>query len=396
MAANPCPNLGFNPVEGLPADVEATVASISSAATVVDEANALIGRLSDANDAAWRGAAGDAFRAHLDQTLSTDLRMAGNSLGEALALFRRWHEDLVAMTEDARRLDAEAGAARAALAAAEAELARAQANPDLALAGRLFDPGPELQAAQQRLDAATGAVRRAQGAVGECSATLESIRQRARELQTTCEAKAAKVAQELTAIASRYAPSEPDKGILDRLGDAVEAITGWYSENRDEIHQVLSTVSAASGVLALMPLPPVNGIAAAVSVVTGAGVLAMDLSDPGIQENLGLLMRGDVGKDSLGALYTVGLGTLSVLPGVGLTKAATEYNTMLEITDAAAEGGAIAQSVAKIPGIRTPLEATGFLGRHADDGGAADAVAEVAARAVAAAAVESAAREYER
>lgn len=300
------------------------------------------------------------------------------------------------MTEDARRLDAEAGAARAALASAEAELATAQAHPDLGLAGQLFDPGPALQAAEQRLDAATGAVRRALGAVAECSATLDSIRQRARELRATCEAKAAKVAEELRAIASRYAPSEPDKGILDRLGEAVDALKDWYSENKDEIHQVLSTVSAASGVLALMPLPPVNGIAAAISVVTAAGVLAMDLSDPEIQENLGQLMRGNVSKDSLSALYTVGLDTLGVLPGVGLTKAATKYDTMLEITDAAAEGGVIAQSVAKIPGIRTPLEATGFLGRHADVGGVADAVAEVSGRAVAVAAVESAAREYER
>ncbi|WP_148302117.1 hypothetical protein [Tomitella biformata] len=413
MAPNPYPNLGFNPVEGLPADVEATSASIASAATVVGEANALLGRLGDAHDEAWRGEAGDAFRAHLDQTLSTDLRMASNSLDEALTLFRGWHEALVAMTEDARRLDAEAGVAREALARAEAELTRAQANPDLALAGMLFDPGEELQAAQRRLDAAKGAVRQVQTAVDECSATLESVLRQARELQVVCEAKAARVAEELTGIASRYAPSEPDQGILDRLGDAVDAIKDWYAENKDEIYQVLSTVSAASGVLALITPPPIDVLALGISVVTGAGVLAMDLSDPEVQASLGKLMQGDL-TGGLQAAKTLGVDALGVLPGVGLAKGLRMADEVAAGAAAAGESMGTAARLSEVsrvvntPGViservadasqvlKTPLQNMGAIGRHAADVVTPEDAMYLSDRAAALVSTHVAAGEYER
>lgn len=412
MAPNPYPNLGFNPAEGLPADVEATIASISSAATVVGEVNALLSRLADANDAAWRGEAGDAFRAHLDQTLSTDLRMAGNSIDEALILFKGWHEDLVAMTEAARRLDAEAGAAREALGGAEAELTRAQAHPDLALAGMLFDPGEESQAAQRRLDAARGAVRQAQSGVDECAAELESILRRARELQANCEAKATTVAEELTAIASRYAPSEPDKSVLDRLRDAADAIKDWYAENKDQIYKVLSTVSAASGVLALITPPPIDVLALGVSVVTGAGVLAMDLSDPGVQASLGKLMQGDV-AGGWDAVRTLGVDALGVLPGGGLAKglgsadvlAAAAASTgqtfstidrLAEIRRVVSLPGSVAESVADASqALKAPLQSIGAIGRHAADVVTAEEAKYVGERVSALIATDAAAGEYE-
>ena len=84
------PNLGFNPVPGVPDDVEALSGKISTAVNSLTEANGLIGRLKNAGDSIWQGDAGDAFRSHLDSTLVTDMSHAQTSLEKAVSVLGGW------------------------------------------------------------------------------------------------------------------------------------------------------------------------------------------------------------------------------------------------------------------------------------------------------------------
>ncbi|MFI6313573.1 hypothetical protein ACIBEK_26020 [Nocardia fusca] len=315
MTDNPYPNLGYNPVPGVPDDVAGLSNRIKTAADAVRETNDLLARLRNSNDEVWKGEAGEAFRSHFDATLAQDLGYAQSSLERAVTVLGEWNTALVGFRDQAKGLDQEAGVAAAEVNKAVTEVQAANANPDLGLANQQFDNPAALQAAQTRLNAATARVNAANTALSNWLGTQDSIAARVRDLATEHENVAKRIASELDSAAKDFAPSEPDKSIWDKIKDAIGSIGDWIDEHREGIHTALSTTASVAGLLALVTPPPVSAIALGVSLVAGAGALTLDFTDPQMREDL---MSGDPK-----AWLTVGGDALSVLPGAsGLGKTA--------------------------------------------------------------------------
>ncbi|MGW5385132.1 hypothetical protein [Nocardia sp. NPDC003963] len=307
MTDNPYPHLGYNPVPGVPDDVTGLSTRVKTAADAVRETNDLLARLRSSNDEVWRGEAGDAFRSHFDATLAQDLGYAQSSLERAVTVLGEWNTALIGFRDQAKALDQEAAAAAGEVNKAVTEVQQASANPDLGLANQQFDDPAALQAAQNRLNAATARVNAANTALSNWLGVQDSIAARVRDLATEHENVAKRIASELDAAAKDFAPSEPDKSIWDRIKDAIGAIGDWIDEHREGIHTALSTTAAVAGLLALVTPPPVSAIALGVSLAAGAGALALDFTDPEVREGL---MSGDPK-----AWLTVGGDALSVVPG---------------------------------------------------------------------------------
>lgn len=315
MTTNPYPHLGFNPVPGVPDDVTDLTNRIKTATEAVRDTSDLLFRLRNSNDEVWRGEAGDAFRSHFDATLAQDLGYAQKSLERAVTLLGEWNTALIGFRDQAKALDQEAATAADELDKAILELQRANANPDLGLANQQFDDPAALQAAQNRLNAATARVNTASAAVDHWMGIQDSIRARAHDLETEHGNVAKRIAAELDAAAKDFAPSEPDKSIWERITDAVKAIGDWIDEHREGIHTALSIVSAASGLLALCTPPPISAIALGVCLAASAGALTLDLTDD--------QMRQDLMSLEPKAWLTVSGDALGMLPGgVALGKTA--------------------------------------------------------------------------
>ncbi|QIS01826.1 hypothetical protein F5X71_05400 [Nocardia brasiliensis] len=364
---NPYPNLGFNPVPGAPADVTGLRTQINTSADAVRETNGLLTRLRNSNDNVWKGAAGDAFRANFDATLAQDLGYAQKSLERAVGLLDEWHTDLVGFQDTAKGLEAEAADARGQHTQAVAALHSARSNPDLGLATVTFTDPAELQAAQSRLDAATAQVRAASTAVDNSQAKIDSVLRRARDLQGLHDTTARRIASELDAAAKDFAPSPPDKSVWDRIADAVKGIGTWISEHRQQIHDILSGISALTGLLALVTPPPADVIFAGIALVSGAGALAMDALDPEIRSAFSDVVHGDFNSDALKKIgTTVGLDSLAVIPGVGgAFKGAKAFSEIGEFGPAvrAFTEGAQAPTISSkaLNSIPRPAEATFWL-----------------------------------
>ncbi|MFI6045190.1 hypothetical protein ACIA8C_26405 [Nocardia sp. NPDC051321] len=338
MSENPYPNLGFNPVPGAPTDVAGLRGQINTSADAVRETNDLLTRLRNSNDNVWKGDAGDAFRANFDATLAQDLGYAQKSLERAVSVLDQWHTDLVGYQDTAKGLDAEAADAKGQHTQAVSALQSAKANPDLALANVMFTDQGELQAAQSRLDAATAQVRSASTAVNNWQGKIDSILQRARDLETQHDSTARRAATELDAAAKDFAPSPPDKSIWDRIANAVSGVGKWIDEHREGVHQALSIIAAVGSLVALVTPPPVDIIGFAFAATATAGLLALDLSDPTIRDGL---KNGE-----LDAWKTVGLDSLGLAPvgGAGIAAGKVGWG-ILRGSEAVADGAHAAQSL---------------------------------------------------
>ncbi|MFD5174669.1 hypothetical protein ACFWM1_02565 [Nocardia sp. NPDC058379] len=310
MTDNPYPNLGFNPTPGDAGEVATLGTKLKTAADAVTETNTLLTSIRNSNDQVWKGEAGDAFRASFDATLAQDLGLAQTSLQQANTAIAAWHTDLVAFQDTAKGLETEAATARANHAQAVTALQQAKADPDLGLAGKTFSDASELADAQSRLNAANAKVTSASTAVDNCQGAIDAIIARAKDLEIAHNAKATTTASELEAAAN-FAPSEPDKSWW-------ESFTDWIDENRDAIHEVLSTVSAIGGILALVTPPPISAIALGISLAAGAGALALTTTDAEWRDDL---VNGSW-TEKLSAAGTLGGDVLSVVPGAsGVFKA---------------------------------------------------------------------------
>lgn len=371
MAENPYPNLGFNPVPGLPADVDQLRTRIDAAAAAIRDTNAVLTRLRNSNDEVWKGEAGNAFRASFDATLAQDLGHAQSSLEEAVGLLDEWHRNLVTFQDAARLLEIEAANAVGQQTQATTALRQAQANPDLQLADKTFDDPSALASAQARLDAAATAVRTATDTLNHWNNELTTIRQRAATLQGDHNTLAKRIATDLDAAAANHAPSEPDKSIWDQLVDAIEGIGDWISEHRQEIHDVLAGVSAVTGLLALVTPPPADVVFGIIALTAGAGALATDFLDPEVRQAIGDFtgdaLDGNWNGEALKKVgLTVGLDTLSVIPGVtGAVKGVQALNAAGDlgaVSKAFAEGAAAPGLMSKgLNSIPVPDSATVWL-----------------------------------
>lgn len=313
------PNLGFNPVPGVPDDVSAMESGLSQAVDSMQQSGSLLDQMRNSNSGVWQGAAGDAFREHFNSKLATDLTNAHTSLTNAVDVLKNWHTDLLGFKDVAGKLDQEAAEAKQAVQHADQELQQAQNNPDLKLVGQFFNTQQDLQAAQSRIDEAESAVRSAGNAADQAHQELDAIMKRAQELASQHEAAAKRYAQQLEQATKNLAPAKPGffSSLWNDFTSGLKAVGGWVSSHLDVIHSVLSTISAVAGLIALCTPPPIDVVAGAVAIGAGVGALACDFANPKVRDALGGLLTGHFTLQNLKNASSVGLDALSVIPGVG-------------------------------------------------------------------------------
>jgi len=311
------PNLGFNPVPGVPADVESMSAGLAQAVSSMKESSSLLDQMRDAGSGVWQGDAGDKFREHFDTKVVTDLQHAHDSLNNAVGVLKSWHGDLLGFKDTAAKLDQEAAEAKAAVQRTEEAAKQAAANPDLKLVGQYFDSQQALQAAQARIDQAEAAVRDAGAAAQNAREELDAVMKRAQELASQHEAAARKYAQELEQATKGLAPHKPGffSSLWNDFTSGLSAVGNWVKNHINVIHSVLSTISAVAGLIALCTPPPIDAIAGAVAIGAGIGALACDLANPKVRDAVGGLLTGHFTMDNLKNASTMGLDALSLIPG---------------------------------------------------------------------------------
>ena len=205
------PHLGFNPVPGVPDDVAGMGQKIASAVSSLTEANGLVKRLRDANDSVWVGAAGDAFRSHLNDKLVTDMSHAQTSLETAVNVLSGWHTDLTNFKDVAGRLDQQAAAAQETLKQAKDVYEQAKSDPALKMIGQQFSDSAALQKAQAAINAAESAIGAAGGKVNDAEDALASIMKQAKELAGQCEDVAGKAANAEIVLANSVWPPSAER-----------------------------------------------------------------------------------------------------------------------------------------------------------------------------------------
>jgi hypothetical protein len=343
------PHLGFNPAPGLPADVEALESAITKATSSMQESGNLLDQMRSADSGVWVGDAADAFRANFNDKLMTDLQHAQQSLTEAAGTIQNWYKDLVGFKQTAQNLDQEAAAAREALQNAQAQLAQAKSNPNLNLINEVFTDPQALQQAQSALDQAESAVNDANAAEQQAQEELNSILQRARQVQQEVDSAARNYASQLENATKGLAPHKPGwfSSMLHDIGSALSAVGHWIEQHAAVIHSILSTISAIAGLIALCTPPPIDIVAGAVALVAGAGAFAMDLANPKTRDALGGLLTGHFSKANIEAAVGTGLDLVSAIPGGALFKAATKGAEFTE--DAAKVADKIPTLVDKLP-----------------------------------------------
>ena len=363
------PNLGFNPVPGLPQDVEGLGSKLGQAVDSMQQSGSLLDQMRDAASGVWQGDAGDKFREHFNGKLATDLQNAHTSLNTAVGVLKSWHGDLVGFKDTAAQLDQQAAEAKQAAQRADDALKQAQGNPDLKLVGQFFDSQEALQAAQSRIDAAEGAVRDAGNAAQNAHDELDAVMKRAKELASQHEAVAKKYAQELEHATRGLAPHKPGffSSMWNDFTKGLSAVGNWVKNHIDVIHSVLSTISAVAGLIALCTPPPIDAIAGAVAIGAGVGALACDLANPKVRNAVGGLLSGHFTMDNLKNASSMGLDALSLIPGGKLAGSALKSGDVaLNVAKTTLEDGSEVVKVAdSIPSLASKIPGMSKLGGDA-------------------------------
>ncbi|GAA1921687.1 hypothetical protein GCM10009837_53750 [Streptomyces durmitorensis] len=289
------PDLGFNPVPGDCDIVKALHKKLTSCAEVLHETHGVVTKLMDGSY--WKGDAAVAFREQIDGgPLPKNLQNAANSISKAAKHLNRWHDELDDYQGRAKRLNADAKEARAALEAAQGRADTAGNDPDLDKKGTRQD-----DAKKERT--------RANGKVDDAQAELDRILKKARDLAYEHEARSGFRAGKIRDATGKLAPHEP--GWFDKAMD-------WVKENLPDI---LSTVAAVVGLVALFVLT--GGTAAAVLLLAAAALSATALAlrvtqDPTVWASLkDGFSKGELDTDFWSNLVTVGGDALGALPGLG-------------------------------------------------------------------------------
>lgn len=345
------PHLGFDPTPGTVATVNALRTRLASSAEKLDQAYRLVERLRAGTS--WEGDAAVAFREELDGALPDNLRKAHTSLLKAATALSGWETDLGGYQDRARTLDEEAGTAQQKLEAAKARERSAQADPDLKLAGQTFATDAELQNAQSRLDRAAQNLSAATTAVNDAQGNLDSVLKRARDLAEEHSTTARANARTMSDATDKLAPEEPGwfSKAMDRLGD--------------NLTDVLGTIAAVAGLLALLLTGPIGVALLLVAAAASAATLISRLSDPKVRASLkDGFTKGEFDADFWNNAVGVVGDTLGVVPGVGAVargingavRSASAATEALTLTERLASAGSKTWLAAeRIAGAENPL-----------------------------------------
>ncbi|MEU7204330.1 hypothetical protein [Streptomyces sp. NPDC045470] len=347
----PYPHLGFNPAPGNISAVSALKAKLTASVDTLAKAHRLVQQLQSCSS--WEGDAAVAFREELDGVLPDNLKKAHTSLLKAADALDGWGRALHGYQGDAKKLDAEAKAAQDKFDVAKEREKNASNNPDLKLAHQTFDDAASLQNAQARLDKATAALNDARGSVTDAQDHLSSIKRRARDLESEHSSTARSKANSIRDATDKLAPEEPGW-----FGKAMD----WLDDN---LTDVLGTVAAITGLLALILSGPIGVAFLLIAATASAATLASRLSDPAVRASLkDAFTKGEFDADFWSNAVGVAGDTLGMVPGVGAVargingaaRSAGAATEALTLTDHLASAGSKTWLAAnRIAGADNPL-----------------------------------------
>lgn len=327
MAANPYPHLGWNPVPGIPTEVQALKNKVNKAATALRSCHTQIERLLG-ESSHWEGDAADAFRDELDGDLPEYMKNAASSMEKAAAQLSKWDSDLTSNRELAKKYDDEARDKKEAAGTAKERQESAGKDPDLDLGGKEYPSQSEADAATARLRAAESRLREANSSLEKANEAYNSVISKAKTLQEEHEREANKVADELDKADDDLAPEEPGwlSKTLSAIGDGLAAVGQFLLDHA-------GTIGAIAGLLALFPTP-LAPLFAGIAVVASAASLGKNLASEDFRDSL----TGKYGTgQALAAWGSVAGDALGVLPGAGALAKGGGEAAML--AGAAREGG---------------------------------------------------------
>ncbi|MEU3710182.1 hypothetical protein [Streptomyces catenulae] len=324
---------------------------LTTSAKTLEDAISLIQRLRSGTS--WEGDAAVAFREELDGALPENLKKAHTSISRAAEALGKWNSSLAGYKDDARKLDNEARAALETLDSAKAKEKEASSNPDLDLANQTFDDDASLQNAQARLDKATSSLQRARDALDDAKDNLASIRRRGHDLESEHSSTANENATLIRDATDELAPEEPNW-----FTKAMD----WLSDN---LTDVLGTVAAIAGLLALILSGPVGVAFLLIAATASAATLTSRLSDPTVRASLkDGFTKGEFDADFWSNAVGVAGDALGMVPGVGAVargvngavRSAGAATEALSLTDHLASAGSKTWLAAnRIAGAENPL-----------------------------------------
>ncbi|QNG19876.1 hypothetical protein G4H71_15255 [Rhodococcus triatomae] len=321
------PALGGDPTPGRAQVAADAAAELMSVADRLRQAHTALSGIGY-SDGIWRGEAANAFRSRVGE-LPAQLDTAGESLRKASNALDGWSSDLASFQRNATTLEAEAAAAKRAVADAER-------HPGWAEQGRTYTDPHELSAAQARLDAATDSVRRAKN-------ELDAIIEQAKALSRRHQELALAIAAQLRAAADEA----PDQGFFERLGDLIgdvidihkqmaEMVVEFIKEHADVIEKISDGLSTASTVIAVAgTVVAATGIGGPVAVallgtsaaLSGAALIGHATVAAASDEPIGIDTVKTLASDAVGAIpplkvlgesvrYTITAGKVTETLGV--------------------------------------------------------------------------------
>ncbi|MFF4897021.1 hypothetical protein [Streptomyces sp. NPDC001068] len=301
---NPYAHLGFDPAPGSTDLVLDLHRRLSNCAKEMEKAHSKVTGLM--NGSYWEGDAAVAFREQLKNgPLPLNLENGAHSVHEAARQLGLWAGELGEFQRRARKLDAEAGDAHAALRCAQGHVDRVKKASDR----KRGDTDPALDAANGRVTAARD--------------DLDDVLKRARCLAAEHEDTARRRARRIGDAAHRLAPHEPD---------AWDRFTDWLGDNLPDI---LSACAAVLGVIALLGLTAV----APWMLFLAAGLLSgtafgLRVGDPELLASLkDGFSKGELDVDFWADLLGTAGDFLGILPGLGaVAKGAMKAPELLSAT----------------------------------------------------------------
>lgn len=335
MAANPYPNLGWNPVPGIPSEVESLKSKVDAAARALRTSHQQIERLLG-ESSHWEGDAADEFRNELDGELPEYMKNAARSLEKAATQLGKWDSSLTSNRELAKKYDDEAKEKKEAAETAKGRHEQAGKDPDLKLGGKQFPSQAEADAATERLRAAEGRLKDARASLEKAQEAYDSVIAKAKTLEKEHEREADKVADSLDEADDKLAPKEPGwlSKTLDSIGEKLAGVGKFLLDHA-------GTIGAVAGLLALFPTPLAPAFAAIAIVASGAS-MAKNLLSEDFRASLFGKYGGMEAATAWGSVIGDGLG---MVPGVGaLSKAGGET---IMFAGAAREGGEAMSAGAK-------------------------------------------------
>ncbi|MFD5425031.1 putative T7SS-secreted protein [Streptomyces sp. NPDC127084] len=346
---NPYPNLGWNPVPGIPTEVQGLKKKVDQAAKALRDSHQQITRLLG-QSSHWEGDAASAFRDALDGELPEYMKKAAESIEKASVQLAKWDGDLASNRDLAKKYDEDAKEKQGAADTAQGKYDEARKDPDLGLAGKTFPSQEEADAATARLRSAEGRLRQAAADVEKANQAYNDVIAKAKALEEEHKAEAGKVADQLDVADDGLAPEEPGwlSKTLSAIGDGLKAVGQFLLDHA-------GTIGAIAGLLALFPTP-LAPVFAGIAVVASAAAMSKNLASEDFRDSL---MGEHGGMAAFSAWASMVGDTMGMVPGVGaLARAGGEVGMLAGL---AREGGDVMSLGAKATAFgRETVEAFNF------------------------------------